>query len=233
MKCSTTNLQDREGLVLLFLCPTRELAEQVFRVAKSICHHAQFRVTLIDGDAREEGEDEDAGAEEIEAGEEDLAEEEGNGDLADSQEDNMEVLEKECMHKTMVAASAASLLRNLVLHYVPSQAVFGRKEASAKAASMSALEEYPDIELTHMLMDNASTSGKGSQPHTLFCCRIEMHVISIFEDIQNKMHVRLSHKAISISFLFLAFSFSSKSMLEDDNHVNLVSSVYDDVSDIL
>ncbi|XP_047325670.1 DEAD-box ATP-dependent RNA helicase 39 [Impatiens glandulifera] len=31
------------------LCPTRELNEQVFRVAKSICHHARFRVTMISG----------------------------------------------------------------------------------------------------------------------------------------------------------------------------------------
>ncbi|MCO5560343.1 hypothetical protein L7F22_013955 [Adiantum nelumboides] len=34
------------------LCPTRELAEQVFRVSKSICHHAKFRVTLIGGGVR-------------------------------------------------------------------------------------------------------------------------------------------------------------------------------------
>ncbi|KAI5060358.1 hypothetical protein GOP47_0024778 [Adiantum capillus-veneris] len=36
----------------IVLCPTRELAEQVFRVAKSICHHAKFRVTLIGGGVR-------------------------------------------------------------------------------------------------------------------------------------------------------------------------------------
>ncbi|MCO5605731.1 hypothetical protein L7F22_059915 [Adiantum nelumboides] len=34
------------------LCPTRELAEQVFRVAKSLCHHAKFRATLIGGGVR-------------------------------------------------------------------------------------------------------------------------------------------------------------------------------------
>lgn len=34
------------------LCPTRELAEQVFRVAKSVCHHAKFRATLIGGGVR-------------------------------------------------------------------------------------------------------------------------------------------------------------------------------------
>ena len=28
------------------LCPTRELSEQVFRVAKSISHHARFRSTM-------------------------------------------------------------------------------------------------------------------------------------------------------------------------------------------
>lgn len=31
------------------LCPTRELSEQVFRVAKSISHHARFRSTMISG----------------------------------------------------------------------------------------------------------------------------------------------------------------------------------------
>ncbi|XP_020581847.1 DEAD-box ATP-dependent RNA helicase 39 [Phalaenopsis equestris] len=31
------------------LCPTRELTEQVFRVAKSISHHARFRSTIISG----------------------------------------------------------------------------------------------------------------------------------------------------------------------------------------
>lgn len=36
----------------VILCPTRELAEQVFRVAKSICHHARFRATMIGGGVR-------------------------------------------------------------------------------------------------------------------------------------------------------------------------------------
>ncbi|OAY58522.1 DEAD-box ATP-dependent RNA helicase 39 [Manihot esculenta] len=31
------------------LCPTRELSEQVFRVAKSISHHARFRSTMVSG----------------------------------------------------------------------------------------------------------------------------------------------------------------------------------------
>ncbi|BBN11162.1 ATP-dependent RNA helicase DDX28 [Marchantia polymorpha subsp. ruderalis] len=31
------------------LCPTRELAEQVFHVAKSLCHHARFRAAMIGG----------------------------------------------------------------------------------------------------------------------------------------------------------------------------------------
>ncbi|KAK1406799.1 hypothetical protein QVD17_38407 [Tagetes erecta] len=31
------------------LCPTRELCEQVFRVAKSISHHARFRATMVSG----------------------------------------------------------------------------------------------------------------------------------------------------------------------------------------
>ncbi|KAG5573251.1 hypothetical protein H5410_063017 [Solanum commersonii] len=34
------------------LCPTRELCEQVFRVAKSISHHARFRSTMISGGSR-------------------------------------------------------------------------------------------------------------------------------------------------------------------------------------
>ncbi|WOK96899.1 DEAD-box ATP-dependent RNA helicase 39 [Canna indica] len=34
------------------LCPTRELCEQVFRVAKSIGHHARFRSTMISGGGR-------------------------------------------------------------------------------------------------------------------------------------------------------------------------------------
>lgn len=34
------------------LCPTRELSEQVFRVAKAISHHARFRSTMISGGGR-------------------------------------------------------------------------------------------------------------------------------------------------------------------------------------
>ncbi|KAK9270544.1 hypothetical protein L1049_026125 [Liquidambar formosana] len=34
------------------LCPTRELSEQVFRVAKSIGHHARFRSTMVSGGGR-------------------------------------------------------------------------------------------------------------------------------------------------------------------------------------
>ncbi|KAB5557351.1 hypothetical protein DKX38_008260 [Salix brachista] len=34
------------------LCPTRELTEQVFRVAKSIGHHARFRSTMVSGGGR-------------------------------------------------------------------------------------------------------------------------------------------------------------------------------------
>lgn len=34
------------------LCPTRELSEQVFRVAKSISHHARFRTTMVSGGGR-------------------------------------------------------------------------------------------------------------------------------------------------------------------------------------
>eukprot|EP01018_Ginkgo_biloba_P033778 Gb_33379 [translate_table: standard] len=34
------------------LCPTRELSEQVFRVAKSISHHARFRSAMISGGGR-------------------------------------------------------------------------------------------------------------------------------------------------------------------------------------
>ncbi|KDP26174.1 hypothetical protein JCGZ_22268 [Jatropha curcas] len=34
------------------LCPTRELSEQVFRVAKSISHHARFRSTMVSGGSR-------------------------------------------------------------------------------------------------------------------------------------------------------------------------------------
>ncbi|CAK8532738.1 unnamed protein product [Lathyrus sativus] len=47
------------GLVLkpkrpraVVLCPTRELSEQVFRVAKSISHHARFRCTMVSGGGR-------------------------------------------------------------------------------------------------------------------------------------------------------------------------------------
>ncbi|WOG82086.1 hypothetical protein DCAR_0101247 [Daucus carota subsp. sativus] len=34
------------------LCPTRELSEQVFRVAKSVSHHARFRCTMVSGGGR-------------------------------------------------------------------------------------------------------------------------------------------------------------------------------------
>ncbi|KAI3820327.1 hypothetical protein L1987_07872 [Smallanthus sonchifolius] len=34
------------------LCPTRELCEQVFGVAKSISHHARFRSTMVSGGGR-------------------------------------------------------------------------------------------------------------------------------------------------------------------------------------
>ncbi|KAG2586520.1 hypothetical protein PVAP13_5NG055500 [Panicum virgatum] len=34
------------------LCPTRELTEQVYRVAKSISHHARFRSTMVSGGTR-------------------------------------------------------------------------------------------------------------------------------------------------------------------------------------
>lgn len=34
------------------LCPTRELCEQVYRVAKSISHHARFRSTMVSGGGR-------------------------------------------------------------------------------------------------------------------------------------------------------------------------------------
>ncbi|KAA8537968.1 hypothetical protein F0562_027452 [Nyssa sinensis] len=34
------------------LCPTRELSEQVFRVSKSISHHARFRSTMVSGGSR-------------------------------------------------------------------------------------------------------------------------------------------------------------------------------------
>ncbi|KAK6940075.1 DEAD/DEAH box helicase domain [Dillenia turbinata] len=34
------------------LCPTRELSEQVFRVAKSISHHARFRSVMVSGGGR-------------------------------------------------------------------------------------------------------------------------------------------------------------------------------------
>uniref|UniRef100_A0A1J3FSH0 DEAD-box ATP-dependent RNA helicase 39 n=1 Tax=Noccaea caerulescens TaxID=107243 RepID=A0A1J3FSH0_NOCCA len=34
------------------LCPTRELSEQVYRVAKSVSHHARFRCTLVSGGSR-------------------------------------------------------------------------------------------------------------------------------------------------------------------------------------
>ncbi|EEF35253.1 dead box ATP-dependent RNA helicase, putative [Ricinus communis] len=36
----------------IVLCPTRELSEQVFRVAKSISHHARFRSTMVSGGGR-------------------------------------------------------------------------------------------------------------------------------------------------------------------------------------
>lgn len=36
----------------IVLCPTRELCEQVFRVAKSISHHARFRSTMVSGGGR-------------------------------------------------------------------------------------------------------------------------------------------------------------------------------------
>lgn len=36
----------------LVLCPTRELAEQVLQVAKSLCHHARFRSAMIGGGSR-------------------------------------------------------------------------------------------------------------------------------------------------------------------------------------
>ncbi|GLJ40625.1 hypothetical protein SUGI_0838570 [Cryptomeria japonica] len=36
----------------VILCPTRELSEQVFQVAKSISHHARFRLTMISGGGR-------------------------------------------------------------------------------------------------------------------------------------------------------------------------------------
>ncbi|KAL2609140.1 hypothetical protein R1flu_027713 [Riccia fluitans] len=39
------------------LCPTRELAEQVFRVAKSLCHHARFRAAMIGGGVRMKGQE--------------------------------------------------------------------------------------------------------------------------------------------------------------------------------
>ncbi|CAI7798772.1 unnamed protein product [Closterium sp. NIES-53] len=35
----------------IVLCPTRELAEQVLRVAKSLCHHARFRAAMLSGGA--------------------------------------------------------------------------------------------------------------------------------------------------------------------------------------
>jgi superfamily II DNA/RNA helicase len=34
------------------LCPTRELSEQVFRVAKAVSHHARFRCTMVSGGGR-------------------------------------------------------------------------------------------------------------------------------------------------------------------------------------
>ncbi|EPS62897.1 hypothetical protein M569_11893, partial [Genlisea aurea] len=34
------------------LCPTRELCQQVFRVAKSVSHHARFRSTMVGGGGR-------------------------------------------------------------------------------------------------------------------------------------------------------------------------------------
>ncbi|KAJ9146069.1 hypothetical protein P3X46_028384 [Hevea brasiliensis] len=36
----------------IVLCPTRELSEQVFRVAKFISHHARFRSTMVSGGSR-------------------------------------------------------------------------------------------------------------------------------------------------------------------------------------
>ncbi|KMT19619.1 hypothetical protein BVRB_1g012340 [Beta vulgaris subsp. vulgaris] len=51
--------EDNSGIVIkprrpraVVLCPTRELSEQVFRVAKSISHHARFRTTMISGGGR-------------------------------------------------------------------------------------------------------------------------------------------------------------------------------------
>ncbi|MCD9645697.1 hypothetical protein HAX54_034823 [Datura stramonium] len=40
------------GARAVVLCPTRELCEQVFRVAKSISHHARFRSTMVSGGGR-------------------------------------------------------------------------------------------------------------------------------------------------------------------------------------
>ncbi|CAK9174159.1 unnamed protein product [Ilex paraguariensis] len=37
---------------VVVLCPTRELSEQVFRVAKSVSHHARFRSTMVSGGGR-------------------------------------------------------------------------------------------------------------------------------------------------------------------------------------
>ncbi|KAL5714730.1 DEAD-box ATP-dependent RNA helicase 39 [Ranunculus cassubicifolius] len=36
----------------IVLCPTRELSEQVFRVSKSVSHHARFRSTMVSGGGR-------------------------------------------------------------------------------------------------------------------------------------------------------------------------------------
>ncbi|KEH26019.1 DEAD-box ATP-dependent RNA helicase 39 [Medicago truncatula] len=51
--------EQMNGLVLkpkrpraVVLCPTRELSEQVFRVAKAISHHARFRCTMVSGGGR-------------------------------------------------------------------------------------------------------------------------------------------------------------------------------------
>ncbi|GAU26800.1 hypothetical protein TSUD_289050 [Trifolium subterraneum] len=51
--------EELNGIVLkpkrpraVVLCPTRELSEQVFRVAKSISHHARFRCTMVSGGGR-------------------------------------------------------------------------------------------------------------------------------------------------------------------------------------
>ncbi|KAH6768313.1 RH39 [Perilla frutescens var. frutescens] len=51
--------EDTHGMLMkprrpraVVLCPTRELCEQVFRVSKSISHHARFRSTMVSGGGR-------------------------------------------------------------------------------------------------------------------------------------------------------------------------------------